>query len=464
MARRKRRRSKTKRRNVSRRRSYRPMKRSVYRRRRPNRRMPKRSKTTGRFLKSKSRVSRKRRKPARRSVARKPVRRNRSSNRRSLTNRQLAKYRQAISRYKRNPLRRYRRRNAAAALGFDAVKVAKSLPMMLVRTGGGLVSSMLAGHLAGNAIANAYGPLLGSALVLGGSIFAQMKVPKARMLGYEFTAGAGAGTYYALMNLLIQKGIVSADIAKFVAPWAVVVSASDFDAGVADGGDVVNGGTGAYVQQAALYGMGASPMEQSMRHRLNMLEQGMSGGIFDHKTTLGEYDILESAPPGTAVQSAMAEYLQYPGMGATVEQATAGMGATVQEAFAGPSLREYVQTPLGDYVNVGGRGARGWSQSAQGSAVLSEIQNAARKLTAERVRSGLPVDARFLQRLQSAAQQAVAGSERDVSMAAPVSPLTRAAAPFPGRYVGDVGGVAGQPVGIPSPDMYVDDDDGGIFG
>jgi hypothetical protein len=195
----------------------------------------------------------------------------------------------------------------------------------------------------------------------------------------------------------------------------------------------------------------------------------MNGGIFDHKTTLGEYDVLANAPAGTTVQAGLAEYIVPPGMGATVEQATAGMGATVQEAFAGGrGLREYITRPLSglrglnDYVQSGEQ-VQYWGQSPQGQAILLQIRDAAQRLTAQRRSQGLPIDAKFRQDLTRAATQVVQGEERDVSMAASVPPLTKSAAPFPGVYVGDVGGVAGQPVGIQGAQEYIEEDDAGIF-
>ncbi len=157
-------------------------------------------------------------------------------------------------------------------------------------------------------------------------------------------------------------------------------------------------------------------------------------------------------------------------MGAAVEQATAGMGATVQEAFAGPGgLREYVSLPLQgmgslrDYVNVGDQPAAYWAQTQTGSAILGQIRQAARRITEHRMASGQPVDAAFRANLASAARAAVAGQERDVSMAAPVPPLTNMSAPFPGTAVFDQGGIAGQPTSVDTVAEAMEEQDAGIF-
>jgi hypothetical protein len=217
-------------------------------------------------------------------------------------------------------------------------------------------------------------------------------------------------------------------------------------------------GMEAYIAQQGLYGMGNVSAE--MQHNVAMQEQGMAGGIFDGPTTLGEYDILESAPQGTAVQAGMAEYLSYP-MGAVVEQATAGlneyvsvpMGATVEEAFAG----------MGDFVSTGGP-QQYWSQSPRGQAILTEIRDAAAKLTAARRAQGKPVDAAFKAQLVAAAKKTVAAQAQDVAVRPAPSPLTREAAPFPGAQVGTAGDIAGDPSLIGSADEYMDEEDSGIFG
>ncbi len=206
-----------------------------------------------------------------------------------------------MSRYgkRRNP---HLRRNAKEAVA-TLKDTAMGAPVMLAQVGGGFISSMLIGQTLGVATLNEYAPLGGNLLTIVGSELLQHYVPKTqKYLGHNFTAGAAGAAYVSLMNLLIQKGILSGQAAHYLAPWAPAsVVAAPVANGVVNGDVVVNGGVegmGAVVQQAALYG---SPIEQAMQHRMKMAEHGMSGGIFDSKTTLGEYDILYTAPGGTFV-------------------------------------------------------------------------------------------------------------------------------------------------------------------
>lgn len=399
-----------------------------------------------------------------------PKRRN--AGRKGLSGSQLAAYRKAISRYgaRRNPISRLK----SKLLRNPIVGIAKGVGMTALRAGAGFVSSHLAGQLASSMVASPYAPVVANLAVVIGSELLQDKVPAAKALGHEFTAGASASLAQGIMNILVDKGIIPASIAGYLAPWREAPMVIEVPVAVDAAGTPVATGTGAYIQQASMYGMGqSSPIGSAMRHRLNMLESGMSGGIFDSKTTLGEYDLLPSAPPGTAVRAGLAEYVTTP-MGAMVEQATAGygMGATVEEAFAGSrGLREYVSTPLSglrgglrDYVNLGDQPQAWWQDTAQGSAIMGEIRNATTQLVQQRMASGRPVDQKFRQNLIAAARDAVKGQERDVSMAAPVAPLTREAAPFPGAQVGEMFDGGGIPASIPSASEAMDDADGGIFG
>jgi hypothetical protein len=465
----------------------------------PKRRAPKRRRTAkGRFAKTRKRNAQ--RKPARR----KPARRRRNA----LTKKELASYRRAIKRYGGKSKRargvlgrlaaKHRRRNgdvmaASMKRGMTVGEIAKGAGMAVLRGGAGFTSSLLVGHFLGQAMGTQYGPLLGNVLVIAASEAAQAKFKQADLLGHSFTAGAAVAAFYNLMNLLVQQGHVTGDLARYLAPWT---DSSGTAPVVAANGAVVNGGAaaevvsnggngnglGAVVRQAALYGtpgMGNVPnpannvVGASMQHRLNMIQQGLKGGIFDSPTTLGEYDVVDSAPAGTFVESQLAglkEYQTYPpSMGATVEQATAGLGATVQEAFAAPSLREYVSVPmqgmgatgLRDYVNIGDTAPQFWSQSPRGQAILGQIRDAARRLTTERLASGQPVDAKFQADLKRAAMQTVQGQTHDVSMAAPVPPLTDII--NPGVPAVDQGGVWGQPTGIQDVAEAMEDDDAGIF-
>lgn len=478
--------------------------------------VPKRRRTAkGRFTKTRKRNARRRparSKPARRKSAlgrrRKPVRRRRNA----LTKTELTSYRKAIKRYggkskrARSTLGRlaakHRRRNgdvmaASMKRGMSVGEIAKGAGMAVLRGGAGFTSSLLVGHFLGQAMGSQYGPLIGNVLVIAASEAAQAKFKQADLLGHSFTAGAAVAAFYNLMNLLVQQGHLSGDLARYIAPWtdstgtAPVVAANGAvinggaAAEVVANGDVTNGdaGLGAVVRQAALYGapgMGAianpapTVVGASMQHRLNMIQQGLKGGIFDSPTTLGEYDVVDSAPAGTFVEAQLAGLAEYqtspPSMGATVEQATAGLGATVQEAFAAPSLREYVSVPLEgmggsglrDYINLdAGQAPQFWSQSPRGQAILGQIRGAARRLTAERLASGQPVDAKFKADLTRAAMQTVQGQDHDVSMAAPVPPLTDII--NPGVPAVDQGGVWGQPKGIQDVAEAMEDDDAGIF-
>ena len=399
------------------------------------------------FLKKPSRMR------ARRSVGRRPLRRLNPRLRRS-----------ALSRLRR-------RRNAGREYG----EMAKDLGLQGLRAAGGLGVSLLVGRMLGG-----FAPQYSGYLNLAGNGLTAIGLEVLRrrggaqvneLVGVAGPIGAaGAFVINALdMAARAYAPSISAYLPSLNAPAPVIV----VDNGVVDNGVVDNGvvdpavnneGTGAFVEQAGLYGSMGS-LDTAMRHQLKMAEGGMSGGIFDAKTTLGEYDILDSAPTGTSVQAGLAEYVKSPpfGTGANVRAATAGMGAQVEEAFAG--LNEYVQVPLSDYVETGGPQAY-WSRTSQGQQILGQIQQAARRITAERMRAGLPVDYVFRQNLQKAAIKAVQGGEKDVSMAAPAPPLTRAAAPFPGASVADVGWIAGQPAAIhASSEEYMDDGgDGGIFG
>jgi hypothetical protein len=325
---------------------------------------------------------------------------------------------------------------------------------MALRSGIGFSTSMVAGHLAQGFMASEYSPLLGNLATVLVSEVVAAKVPKFRELaGFSFTGGAVLAAYVSGMSLLVSKGIVPASIAPYLAPWA--------EAPLAVAPAVLPAATGAYVAQRGLYGMGSSPIESAMQHRLKMIESGMSGGIFDSKTTLGEYDILESAPTGTNVQSALAAYEVYPPqMGSVdVRAATAGLGAQVEEAFAGlRGLKEYVSVPLNDYVPTGGNVAY-QHETAEGKSIYGEIREAARRITQKQLASGKPVDAKFRADLVKAAQQVAGNGEKDVSMAAPAAPLTVEGVPFPGSAIMPVGGIGGQPVSI-GDDL---EDDGGIF-
>ena len=475
---------------------------------RTRRSVPKRT-AKGRFAKTRKRNVRRR--PARRKSAlgrrRKPAPRRRNA----LTKKELASYRRAIKRYGGKSKRarsmlgrlaaKHRRRNgdvmaASMKRGMTVGEIAKGAGFAILRGGAGFTSSLLVGHFLGQAMGNQYGPLLGNVLVIAASEAAQAKFKQADLLGHSFTAGAAVAAYYNFMNLLVQQGHLSGDLARYLAPWtdstgtapvvaingAVVNGGAAAEAVVNGNGNGADPGLGAVVRQAALYGnpgMGSiqNPMNSvvgaSMQHRLNMIQQGLKGGIFDSPTTLGEYDVVDSAPAGTSVQAQLAglsEYQTYPpSMGATVSQATAGMGATVQEAFAAPSLREYVSVPmqgmgatgLRDYVNIGDAAPQFWSQTPRGQAILGQIRGAARRLTAERLASGQPVDAKFKADLTRAALQTVQGQDHDVSMAAPVPPLTDII--NPGVPAVDQGGVWGQPAGIQDVVEAMEDDDAGIF-
>jgi hypothetical protein len=345
-----------------------------------------------------------------------------------------------------------RRRNPA--FGKKPIAVVKETGMLVAQGGGGFISAMLVGKFVGQAVNAQYGPVLGNLAVLVGSQMIQTKYKKAKFLGDAFTVGAAAASYVGAMNLAISKNIIPMSLVPYLAPWAVS-SAAVLPAvgGVA--------GLGAYVQQEALYGMGGDPIAQGMQHKLKMIEGGMQGGLFDAPTVLGEYDVLDSAPAGTTVQGALAAYETYPPMGAVVEQATAGMGATVQEAFAGPSLKEYVSTPLSDYVPTGGP-QQYWGASPQGSAILGKIRNAAATITQERAAAGLPTGEAFKQQLTQAAMATVSAQPHAVSSVHPPSPNTNLV-PFPGAWTADQGGVAGQPASIGGDDSYMEDEDGGIF-
>jgi hypothetical protein len=336
------------------------------------------------------------------------------------------------------------------------IEKAKELGLMALRGGIGFSTSMVAGHLAQGFLPGEYSPLLGNLATVLVSEVVAAKVPKAReYMGFEFLGGAILAAYVSGMTLLVSKGIVPASVAPYLAPWA--------EAPMAVAPAVLPAATGAYVAQRGLYGMGAAtPIEQAMQHRMKMIESGMSGGIFDAKTTLGEYDILESAPTGTNVQSALAAYEVYPPqMGSVdVRTATAGLGAQVEEAFAGlRGLKEYVSVPLNDYVPTGGN-VMYQHETPEGKSVYGEIREAARRITQRQIAAGKPVDEKFRADLVKAAQQVAGNGEKDVSMAAPAAPLTVEGVPFPGSAVFPAGGIGGQPTAI-GEDL---EDDGGIFG
>jgi hypothetical protein len=323
-----------------------------------------------------------------------------------------------------------------------------------LKVGVGITASLVAGQMGRQLLSASYGGLLGNIVAAGALYVAQKKVKAVNKLDKKnlMAIGAGAAALHSLAMIGIEQGIIPASVAAYIpGATAPVVSAN---------------GLSAYVSQAALYGgMGASPIEQAMQHKLSMIEGGMSGGIFDRPTTLGEYDVLESAPAGTNVQSALSAYEASPfGMGATVEQATAGMGATVQEAFAGPGLKEYVSVPLSDYVGVGGGSGTPAYWSKTSPVILNEIRAAAANITARRRAAGLPTGQAFRQNLIAAAQQAASPSDGGVNVARPAAPLTVEAAPFPGSPVADVGATAGQPAALAVGGEYMDDEDSGIFG
>lgn len=494
------------------------------RRRKRNRKSIKRSSAMHKRASSRTKHSRpaKRKTARRRNVTRRVVRsvrrhpvvpvrrralaRNRRAPKRSgLSSADLARYRSAISRYgapRRNPsiLGRLfgRRRNpdsyaSSMKTSMTPVEMVQDSGFTILRGGLGFVSSMLVGGFVSTQVQSEYSPLLGNVLVLAGSEILQAKAPKiGGYLGHGFSVGAGVSCYVSLLNLLVDRGYLTGTPVRYLAPWrpeayvaslpaadvAALEAAAASDAIAAAGAAAPAegaAGLGAYVRQAALYG---TPVQQAMRHRMKMLEGGMSGGIFDAKTTLGEYDIMDTAPMGTRVQAGLAAYEAYPpSMGATVEQATAGygMGATVQEAFAGSprGLREYVSVPLSgygrgmgslrDYVNVGDQAPAYWRDTPHGQSILLQIRDAASSITRQRLARGLPVDANFQRQLTSAALQAVSGQERDVSMQAPTPPLTTMAAPFPGQDVLMAGGIGGQPAGLPSAFEAMEEDDAGIF-
>lgn len=351
------------------------------------------------------------------------------------------------------------RRNATEVV----TGAAKVIGVEMLRGGIGFTTSMVAGQIANAVMPSSYSPLIGNALTVILAEVLGSKVEKVRELtGMSFTVGAATAAYVSIMNLLVEKSILTGTFASYLAPWSgatlpVVLPANTV---------VTPAGTGAYIAQRGLYGMGAvgpaSPIERSMQHRLKMIEGGMSGGIFDSKTTLGEYDVLESAPAGTNVQGALADYEVYPPRLGSVDvrAATAGLGANVEEAFAGfPSLKEYVSVPLSDYVPTGGQ-VQYHSNTAEGQAIFGQIREAARRITQKRLAEGKPVDARFQADLVKAATQVASNGDKDVSMAAPGAPLTVTGAPFPGSAVMNAGGVAGQSVSIGDDSM---EDDGGIF-
>jgi hypothetical protein len=322
------------------------------------------------------------------------------------------------------------------------------------KVGAGIIGGLAAGQFVAQATGSPYGRIGGNVLAAAAFFMLQKRVKFVQKLDPKglLALGAGATVLHGLAVLGVQHGILPLSVAQYI-PGAVVPMA------VTNG--VVPNGAGAYVSQAALYGMGATPVEAAMQHKLNMIEGGMSGGIFDSPTTLGEYDVLDSAPAGTEVEAALAAYEPYPPLGATVEQATAGMGATVEEAFAGPSLRglkEYVSVPLSDYVPVG----RGTVPGAGAPGMLSHIRQAAANITAKRAAQGLPTGPAYLQNLISAGKAAMADQTKTIGSTLPGSPLTVGAVPFPGHTVSDVGGIAGQPAALTSPD-YMDDAAEGIF-
>lgn len=396
-----------------------------------------------------------------------------SSRRNPLSSGQLSAFRRSMGKhgYRASPamslLGRYgaahrwhggRLRNAGA----EALDTGKTVGLSALKGLGGFVAAMGIGSIANGFVPSPYTGLVGSIATVAGFEIAGRKIPKLADLDpqHAMSIGAAAAAIYQLLGLAVAHGIVPQSIAQYLpglsAPAPVVVVTNGEAAAVTNGN-----GAGAYVQQRALYGMGRSPLEAELQHRLDMTEQGLAGGIFDHKTTLGEYDVLESAPPGTKVQAALADYEVYPpSMGtADVRAATAGLGAEVQEAFAGTrGMREYVQVPLGslrDYVMTGGE-----VRSAMSPSTLEAISEAAQAITARRIREGRPVDEQFRRALAAQAMAIQNGDARDVSMAAPGPALTREAAPFPGMQVMVAGDIAGQPAPI---DGFMDEQDGGIF-
>lgn len=409
------------------------------RRRKPARRKPARRRNARRLARP---VRRRpiRRRPTRRATPGRPVRR-----RNARRGRKPVRRRRKPARRQKLTLRRMR--NAG-------VTGAKTIAIGGLKVGAGVIGGLTAAQMVTDATGSPYGRVGGSVLAAAAFYLAQKKVAVVQKLDPKnlMAIGAGATALHGLAILALQRGILPASVAPYIpgamAPMAV--------APMAVGPAEANGGAGAYVSQAALYGMGATPIEAAMQHKLNMIEGGMSGGIFDSPTTLGEYDVLASAPSGTTVQSAMAEYTPYPPMGATVEQATAGMGATVQEAFAGPSLKEYVTVPLSDYVPTGP------GMTYPGAPVAySQIRQAAANITAKRRAQGLPTGPAFLQNLIAAGKSAIQDTSKTIGMDHPASPLTVEAAPFPGAQVADVGGTAGQPASLTEP--FMDDDAEGIF-
>jgi len=343
--------------------------------------------------------------------------------------------------------------------GSSYLKKAKGIGLSAARVGAGFVAGLGVGEFVGRTVQHDAGALAGNALAVAGFEIAYSKVPFVAKNDpkHLMAVGAGLSFLYNAVGMLSSRGIIPQSIAQYL-PGAV----SPVIAPIPDMDMVVSPeGTGAYVEQAALYGMGGSPLESSLQHQLNMVEGGMAGGIFDSKTTLGEYDVLDTAPEGTNVQAALADYEVWPPtMGSVdVRAATAGLGANVEEAFAGVpipgTLKEYVAVPLSDYVPVGD----GQVGPVMNPSTLEQIQDAARAVTVQRIRSGKPVDGIFQANLMRAAEKVAAGG-KEIPHAPTQYPLTRSGAPFPGAGVPHRGAIAGQPAVI---EDYLDDQDGGIF-
>jgi len=274
----------------------------------------------------------------------------------------------------------------------------------------------------------------------------EMRVPVA--------VGAGLAAVVNIANQLVARNTIPANIASWVLPGSGAVAAAPTEAvepsangnGAAMAPANGNGdGTAGFgqidVYEAALDGMGGIEEELEMEmSRMSGMGDGVfdtsPDGIFDGMTGAGEYMSVPMNGMGAMVEEAfagggqgeylevpMGEYLQTP-MGATVEEAYAGMGqgTPIEAAYAGGGgVGEYLQTPMGEYLQTpmgatveeayAGMGADNGATAAQveqslrNHPLMPGFRSAVQQMVRKRVAAGQPLDDAFYGQVGRAAAQ-----------------------------------------------------------